>query len=246
MLKERDVLDALYAVGIQKGDVVACHSFLGIFGQFDDGILTVADALKEAVGPSGVLIFPTYTLSFLSGEMYDHVHSPSEVGVLSEYFRTQPHVRRTFCPVYSHAIWGNLTYDKETNDILGEDSLFAELHRMDAKLLWFGTTLTRGGTFLHYFERKVGAPYRYLKDFTGAVINESGVNTIRTATHYARYLNNPATINFDVLYNPIIASGAAKAQQLGRGNIFTTTAHKLYLAALNGYSKDPYYLVTNV
>lgn len=245
LVTQNQVVEALKAIGVDEGDILLVHSFLGAFGHFDNGLDTVVKAFQQAVGPDGTLVFPTYTIKFLAGQNYDHDLTPGETGMLTEYFRTIPDVGRTFHPVYSHGVWGKKK-DEYLNvvsrETLGRDSLFARLHEDNALNVNFGTSLNHGGTFLHYFERMVEAPYRYLKTFTGNVVKDGRSMTMEV-DHYARYLEAPVEINFDRLQDRIIEKGLAKVAHLGRGLLFSIRLNDLYDEAEKAFQEDPFFLV---
>lgn len=244
-ITEQQVVDALERIGVSKGDILLVHSFLGAFGRFENGLDTVVKAFQAAVGPGGTLVLPTYTVKFLSGQAYDHDETPSETGVLTEYFRKLPDVGRTYQPVYSHAVWGKKKDEYlaiVSRETLGRESLFGRLHEDNALNVYFGTSMNRGGTFLHYFERMVNAPYRYLKTFEGTAVKDGRTFPVGV-DHYARYLEAPVELNFDRLQQRVIRKGLARAVRLGRGLVLGIRLKDLYDEAARAYREDPFYLV---
>jgi aminoglycoside N3'-acetyltransferase len=102
--------------------------------------------------------------------------------------------------------------------------------------------MNKGATFLHYFERMVEAPYRYLKTFRGNVVEEGRSSTIEVK-HYARFLDAPVELNFNRLQDRLIEKGLARVVHLGRGLIFSIRLKDLYDEAEQVYRNDPFYLV---
>jgi aminoglycoside 3-N-acetyltransferase len=242
---QKQVVQTLETIGVEKGDTLLVSSFLGAFGRFEKGLETVVGAFQQAVGSEGTLVFPTYTIHFLGGRDYDHDQTSSETGILTEYFRKLPNVGRTFDPVYSHGVWGKKKdeYLKvQSHDTLGRESLFRRLHDDNALNIYFGTSMNKGATFLHYFERMVEVPYRYLKTFKGTVVRDGRSSTIEVK-HYARFLDAPVELNFNRLQDRIIENGLAKVAHLGRGLIFSIRLKDLYEEAERVYRDDPFYLV---
>ena len=238
---KEDILRALGEVGIGQGDTLFAHSFLGAFGILEGGVESVLAAFDEAIGPSGTLILPTYTLSFLKGQTYDHEKSPSEVGQLSEYFRKLPDVTRTFQPVYSHAIRGpKLRYYAENTSLngLGPDSLFERLRHDNAQILFFGCSM-EAATFIHYVEQSVKARYRFLKTFKGKAIRE-GKSTACEIQHYARYLNAGVVNDFSRFESRVGENGIAKTASLGRGELRCLRAQSFYDQAVKAFREDPF------
>jgi aminoglycoside 3-N-acetyltransferase len=57
----QDIVRGLAALGLKPGDNVLVHSALSSFGRVEGGPNTVIDALLDAIGPAGTLVFPTFT-----------------------------------------------------------------------------------------------------------------------------------------------------------------------------------------
>ena len=89
-----DLVEALRASGIKSGDTVFVHSSLTSFGKLaqlkDRNVFLQAhvDALREAVGPTGTILLPTFTYSFCRNEPFDPKSSTSTVGTLKLFTRT--------------------------------------------------------------------------------------------------------------------------------------------------------------
>jgi aminoglycoside 3-N-acetyltransferase len=145
-----DITRALADLGVGPRDTLFVHS--GLKGALrlagatrDEKLATLADGLRESV-PDGLLILPTFTYSFTGdGEPFDVASSPSTVGVLTEYFRTLPGVRRTADPLFSCGVlgelpepWARRLYGVGDVDAFGEHSVFAMLAELDAKILFIG------------------------------------------------------------------------------------------------------------
>ena len=244
-ITKEQIVEALKSVGAKKGDILLVYTFLGAFGHFENRLETVVKAFQETVGPDGTLVFPTYTVKFLAGQDYDHDLTPSEAGLLTEYFRALPDVGRTFQPVYSHAIWGKKKdeyLEVVSRETLGRDSLFGRLHRDNALNVNFGTSMNRGGTFLHYFERTVEVPYRYLKTFRGNVVKDGRTFSVEV-DHYARNMDAPVELNFDRFQDRLIKKGLARVAQLGRGMLLGIRLRDFYDEAELAYQDDPFYFV---
>ena len=70
-----NIVDALYKVGIKRGDTICVHSELLKFGIFklprEEYMQAYIDALLEVIGEEGTLLMPTFSYSFCKGEIYD-------------------------------------------------------------------------------------------------------------------------------------------------------------------------------
>lgn len=87
----QDLKAALVKIGITKGDNIFIHSNIGFFGRME-GVLTADEmcekyitALKEAVGSTGTIVFPTFSYSFCHGEKYNPLTTKSDCGMLADY-----------------------------------------------------------------------------------------------------------------------------------------------------------------
>lgn len=188
---------------------------------------TVLEALGGAVD-DGTLILPTFTYSFCREEPFDVVESPSTVGVLTERFRRLPGVRRTTDPLFSTAVrgplpaeWEDRLYSIRDTDAFGEQSVFAYLRSVNAKLLFFGVGFGYA-TFVHHVEQRLGVPYRYAKDFHG-VVRDGGVEVPVTARYFVRPLNGDVEVYLDPLSDALLAAGVAAAEELPGGPTLLVT-----------------------
>ena len=132
---------------------------------------------------------PTFNYDFCRTGTFDVRKDKSQVGPISEYFRTNSSEWRTSIPVFSFSGTGNLPItgieSKEQYDPFGEQSLFAKADGLDGSILWYGAPLS-STTIIHYLERiSKGAPYRYDKVFHGTVLSDGEMvaDQIRLSYH---------------------------------------------------------------
>ena len=160
---EKGILAGLERLGVKAGEVLFCHSSLSSFGHVEGGADTVIGALVAAVGEGGTVAMPTFGYSFPPERPpWDPAASPSQVGRITEVFRTWPGVLRTNQPSHSVAArgqqaefitrpYGNLRpYDK-----LGP---FGKMYRLGARILFLGCGLSPNST-LHACEDWAEVPY---------------------------------------------------------------------------------------
>ena len=55
---QADLVEGFRRVGVQRGDILYCHSSLSRFGYVEGGAEAIVDALLEAVGPDGTVAMP--------------------------------------------------------------------------------------------------------------------------------------------------------------------------------------------
>ena len=193
----------LRMLGLKKGDSVLIHSAYKSLGHVDGGIETVVDAVLSVIGDTGTLIVPTITCIEVSEAhpIYDHVHSASCVGAITEFVRHMEDARRSIHPTQSCACYGfkqDWYADGHENDRtpIGVNSPIYKLHKDGGKVLMLGCSLG-SNTSMHGVEEhfptsyvlpKTPKPYTvilpektYQIDFYRHHISQNGYST-----HYER------------------------------------------------------------
>ena len=80
-----DIVAGLRDLEVHQGDVVMVHSSLSRFGEVVGGADTVIDALQNVIGPTGLLVMPTFTEHQVGGPLsggYDPDASPAYTGAI--------------------------------------------------------------------------------------------------------------------------------------------------------------------
>ena len=182
----------------------------------------VINGLKDIVGSSGTLLFPTFNWDFCKGIPFDYHNTPSKTGALSKAALKRPDFRRTLHPLYSFAVWG-----KKADELLsinvpnsfGKGTIFDKMTEYDAKALVIGVPALSGFTYIHHVEKLVGVPYRYEKNFTADYIDPAGNASQRTYSMYVRDLEmDPKHINgFEPLEKLMHKDGIIR--QINFGNV---------------------------
>jgi aminoglycoside 3-N-acetyltransferase len=211
-------------------------------------LVTVLDGWMGTV-PQGNLIVPTFTYSFCNGAEYDVDRTPSTVGALTDYFRQLPEVRRTADPIFSSAVHGALAGEWERRlfevgdkDCFGDESVFALLAEVNAKLLFFGVGFEYC-TFVHHVEQRLGVPYRYMKDFTGTVKTRERAARV-TAHYFVRDLDSDVEPFLIPLADSLLARGRAARASLPDGpSLLVTDAESTRVVAEEELSSNPSFLL---
>lgn len=161
--------DAL-KLGINKGDTVLVHSSLRSLGKVSPA--DVIEGLINAVGEEGTLVFPA--LSYLhcnpNQREFDYYKTPSNVGALPEYFRTQVKgVLRSLNPTHSCCALGKNAVYVTSGHILdktpcGENSPFRRVMQLGGKILFIGCGLTPN-TSMHAVEELSKPDYLFGDSF---------------------------------------------------------------------------------
>jgi aminoglycoside 3-N-acetyltransferase len=187
-------------------------------------------------------VLPTFTYSFCRHEPFDIRRSPSTVGVLSEYFRQRPGVRRTAEPIFSTAILGDLPdlWEQELfsvgdTDCFGERSIFALLMAVDAKIAFLGVDPSVC-TFVYHVEQQE-------QDFRGIIAEEQRM-AVATARYYVRDLAAGVENDFTTLTEALREQGELAEMRFDRGaELLVASANGIAGAARDGLRSDPSFLL---
>ncbi|MBR5157456.1 MAG: AAC(3) family N-acetyltransferase [Clostridia bacterium] len=165
MLTVQEVTESLKRLGINNGDAILIHSSFKSLGETENGADTVIKGMQKAVGENGTVVFPT-----LCQDDWEHVYenwtldSKSDVGYLTNYFRTLPGVYRSNQATHSVAAMGKMAeYITKTHGQSGQrygifgdtpfsaDSPWEKMYNLDTKVIFVGVGI-RKCTFRHYAE----------------------------------------------------------------------------------------------
>lgn len=156
----------LSRLGIHPGDTVLMHSSWKSLGGVEGGVNGFFDTFIDLLGPEGTLILPALSYDDVSAEqpVFDELNTPSCVGFLPEYFRTQvPGVVRSLHPTHSCCMRGRhaafLAENHETDETpVGPNSPFAKLPQLDGWILMLGCCPDHN-TSMHGVEETAEPPY---------------------------------------------------------------------------------------
>ena len=242
---DRDFMRALRSVGIVDGDVLFIHAVITSFGkkaniEGEQLLSALTGTITESVGENGTISMPTFTYSFCKGLPYDPAETPSSVGVLSEFFRKQPDVIRTRHPIFSAAVRGKKKdfLANLDDDSFDENSIFGRLRAAKAKLIFFGASL-RSCTFLHHIEQIHGVSYRYMKTFSGSLVEGERVIE-HSCTYYVLHLDMNIIVDTAKIEARLRADGSLKEARVGAGSIMAVGAEELFTLGMRMLDADPY------
>lgn len=164
-----DLLQQLKAdfrrLGIREGDTVMMHcSYKSLGAPIPPAAFF--DALLEVLGSEGTLVLPAFSYDSVDYDhpLFDRAATPSCVGFLPEYFRTQvPGVVRSLHATHSCTAKGRLAHFLTENHELdltpvGPHSPITKLPEVDGKILILGSHPDHN-TALHGVEERGNAPY---------------------------------------------------------------------------------------
>lgn len=245
---EEDFVSALTSVGVTHGDTLFVHSAIDKFGKvgpaFEPKVLcgSLVRALERSIRSKGTLAMPTFTYSYCETRVFDIDTSPSEVGALGEFFRKQHGVIRSQHPIFSIAASGPRAKALvETGvDAFGDDSIFGNLRRSNALLVFLGSTF-KSCTFAHHITQMHGVPYRFIKTFSGVIIKGRRRRTI-DATYFVRPLDGTIDIDLSRLEHRLLEKNLLKKVSVGSSMIEAVRAEAMFTEGMKLLDEDIYAL----
>jgi aminoglycoside 3-N-acetyltransferase len=245
MLTFEKLVEGFRELGVEGRDTLLVHSSYKSFGEVEGGPQTVIQALEAALGPEGTLIMPTFNFDFNKGVPWDVRSTPSKMGILTELVRTDPRAKRVFHPFYSFAILGkhadalgSLRYKSS----YGRDSVFGKLRDLDGKIMVIGLSYTNSMTFFHHIEQMEGVNYRFLKQFTGEVTDESGNTYTDTFEMLVRDIDKGVITEVDPMGELMEKAGIVKVRKIGEADVKLMKANEVYEFTARGMKRDPHLL----
>jgi FkbH-like protein len=203
-------------------------------------------ALKRLLSDNITIVIPAFTFSFCRGVAFDIVKSPSETGILGDWFQELSGVKRTNHGIYSFATSGPHSQeiiDCVNSTTFGEDSVFGLFDRLDARIVMLGCDWTYCTQF-HYYEEEFKVPYRLYKEFKG---NVDIYGDVKKKKHkmFVRDLNIAPENNFDTLINELDAKGEISRIELGNSLIQSASCSSIGSASRKLLEISPYALIKN-
>jgi len=229
----------LLNMGIAAGDILLVHTAMSKIGSIEGGPKTLIAALKNVLGNEGTLCMPSspnpaLQLEFVkSNTVFDRANSPSLMGKITEVFRQQEGVVRSFHPTEPVCAWGKHA-EYIVADHFGEltpytkQSPFFRISELKGKIAYVGVTLINAGTNLHTLEDAVDFPYPVYVDetFTVQMVDVDGTkHQMKTKVH------NPtmsAKRKCDGLLPLFEAKGAMQRHALGNAPVLLFDAFAFF------------------
>jgi len=182
------IVGQLREMGVKPGDGMVVHTSYKSIGAVEGGPDAVVDALLEAVGPRGHLMFPAFTFVLDYG-LYDPATTPTNMGVINETARKRKEFYRSNFPNHSVIVAGpqavQIAGDHISRGHLRPGDPFDRLAMMGGYVLLLGVSF-RNNTTGHIGECYADLPHRrqsmegpyetlYDKDGECGVYNLSGL-----------------------------------------------------------------------
>lgn len=190
------------------------------------------------------LVFPSFNYKFLNNGLYSVESDKSQVGVLSEYFRSQKSLYRTDEPVFNFSSSKQLDFKRTDSliDPFDKYSFFNYLYDNNDTILHYGSPFS-STTFLHYIERKSGLlSYRYDKIFEGKIIYKDRVKPVKFLYH-VRPMDEYLSYDNIKIQNDLISNGIMFSILDGRTSIMISNLKDMCDFIMDKIKTDPFYLL---
>lgn len=191
------LVEDLRKMGIHAGETLLVHSSMSKVGYLEGGPATFVKALLQVVGAEGNILMPSSPTSGLTKDymetnpVFDIRSTPSQLGAITEYFRSLEGVVRSFHPTEPVCAVGPMA-EYFTQDHFGQitpynsKSPFYRITEMQGKILYVGVTLDNAGTNLHVLEDAVDFkfPIYDAKTYDAQMVDADGNEFVmRTKVH---------------------------------------------------------------
>jgi len=169
-ISSEGILEDLKNIGIEKGEILFLHSSLKSIGYVEGGSDAVVDAILKAIGDTGTLIVPTYSMK---GSMYrtclyddfifDPRTDPRGLGAIPKSVLKLNGVEISIHPTHCVSAIGKdakfiTEAHHEAESTFGKDSPWERFMRLNGKL--FGLGVSMGPiTFYHVLQDLEPANY---------------------------------------------------------------------------------------
>jgi aminoglycoside 3-N-acetyltransferase len=156
----------LRKIGVRRGDTLMLHSSWRPLNGFKGSPAQFCAALREHLGPTGLLVMPSLTYHNMSTAEFlalkkpmDVARSPSAMGLVTEVFRRGKGVMRSLSPTHPLLAWGEdaeafIAGHELTDRPFGPESPFARLLERNALLLCLDVGFS-SITFTHFVEDRL-------------------------------------------------------------------------------------------
>lgn len=178
-----DLLTAYSKLGVGPGKTIYVASDLIRLMQYSEPgrnatLTSHLNALLELLGPEGTLFVPTSSTNICNTKIpFDLASTPShDMGIFSEFVRTQKNACRSFHPFWSVAGIGPRAKEflsDVSRHAYGFGSVWQKFVENDVLSVNIGKHPQYSVTVIHHIETVIGVPYRYTKEFIHPVMRDN-------------------------------------------------------------------------
>ncbi len=249
MWQEKDVINHLQELGFKKGDVVLMHSSYKSLGEIEGGAKTLFSAFDKVLGEEGTLVLPTLTFATVSAtnRYFNVQETKSNVGYLSEYFRTQVEgVVRSSHITHSVAVKGKyaeflISGHEKDQVMVGENSPFVKLPSLNAKILFLGCKPS-SNTLMHGVETVVKPPYLFYNATPLEYIYQDGEKTEKRMLTRFTFGDTKTSQRYDRMLN-LLTDEECIQGRVCDAHCYVLSAKAVWEKGLKKIKENPFYFV---
>jgi len=247
-LTKQDIVRDLRRCGLRPGDKVLVHSSLSSPGRVEGGADTVIDAMLEAVGPAGTVLFPA-----LTGTVEDSADKPPGMdvrstptwcGVIPDTAWRREEAVRSLNATHSVAAIGAdaeaLTAGHEAAETpCGKGSPYVKLAEAGGFILLIGVDHNRNTTF-HSAEEIARMPYLFQPSPAMATLTDGEGRQVTVQTRVHRW---DVPRDFERMHAPLLEAGIARLGTVGCAQARLIKSNELIRFLVDVLSRDPHALL---
>lgn len=244
----------LYDLGIREGDTLMIHCSYKSLGGIDGGAETFFAVFDELLGEGGTLIMPAFSYETVNYDnpVFDLEKTPSCVGYLPEYFRTEVEgVIRSMHATHSCCVKGKRADELVENHHLdltpvGDNSPIAKLPHINGKILILGSHPDHN-TALHGVEEMGNAPYIFDRNKTITYTLKDGEKEITQTA--LRHNFHREDCSYDQKYARIIDLLSEDEYSFGKvldADCYLMDAKAVWEKGVKKLKDEPYYFVDKI
>ena len=191
------------------------------------------------------LVMPSFNYNFCQGTPYNMKTSESQVGALSEYFRTSKADWRTSTPVFHFSGVGDNPLPDHYGKIdpFDENSMFGFLHQKKGLMMHYGSGFNTS-TLIHYVERiSQKLIYRYDKIFSGQVIDLKNISHKSDLIFHVRPMGYNLGYDWNKIENDLIHNNVIAKYKEKRTQIYLGRLDRIVDSWLSRLEMDPFYFL---
>lgn len=244
----------LQKLGINKGDSVMIHCSYKSLGH-KISPEDFYNSIFEVLGKDGTLVMPAFSYDTVNYEnpVFDKAETPSCVGFLPEYFRTNVkgvvrsiHATHSCCVLGKNAEYLIKDHEKDLTPV-GENSPITKLPEINGKILILGSHPDHN-TALHGVEEKGNAPYVLNREKQINYVLKDGENEIKQTAlrHYFNRGDYRYTQEYARIIDLLKEGEEYTIGKVLQADCYLFDAKALWDKGTQKIKEDPYYFTEKV
>lgn len=248
--------NGLAEIGITAGDVVLVHSSMNGLGHIDGGPNAVIDAVLQAVGPIGTVLFPTLTGTRSNGPelppRIDLATTPCWTGLIPETARQRSDALRSIHPTHSVVALGANREEwtqghEHGHSPCDEASPYFRLMEQGGLILLLGGVDHDSNTSVHCIEELAAVPYHLQDEVTNGTVRlpDGTVVIVPNQLHFWRnsYSHLNLLRDFNTIAKPLVTAGHQRSLPIGKSTSTLIDSRGMREVLLQMLAEDPLFLL---